>query len=80
MNNYYENHLRSVTKLVGYSHLVATLLNTHAAQLEKEKFLPLLNTHSAQLENEKLLPTSKEVKVMISIMNNYLELLRNKID
>lgn len=62
MNNYYENHLRRVTKLVGYSHLVASLLNAHAAQLEKEKFIPLLNTHTAQLENEKLLPTSKEVK------------------
>lgn len=55
MNNYYEDHLRRVTKLVGYNYLVATLLNTHAAQLEKEKFLPPSN---------EVLP-SNEVKVII---------------
>ena len=43
MNNYYGNHLRRVTKLVGYNYLLATLLNTHAAQLEKDKFLPTSN-------------------------------------
>lgn len=53
MNNYYENHLRRVTKLVGYNYLLASLLNTHAAQLEKEKFLP----------------PSNEVKVMVIIKN-----------
>lgn len=56
MNNYYGNHLRRVTKLVGYNYLLATLLNTHAAQLEKEKFLPPSNNIKSDSEKLKLEP------------------------
>ncbi|KAG0711562.1 Coiled-coil domain-containing protein 22 [Chionoecetes opilio] len=60
MNNYYENHLRRVTKLVGYNHLLATLLNTHAAQLEKEKFFPSSNSVKSNDVKLKLEPLMSE--------------------
>lgn len=60
MKNYYESHLRRVTKLVGYNFLLATLLNTHAAQLEREKFIPSNNNIEKNNEKVKLEPLMSE--------------------
>lgn len=63
MKNYYGNHLRRVTMLVGYNCLLATLLNTHAAQLEGEKFIPSGNNIKNNNEKVNLEPLMSERNV-----------------
>lgn len=41
LRSYFKKYSQRVTKLVGYSYLFATLLNTHAIQLQRDKILPI---------------------------------------
>ncbi|KAK3880981.1 hypothetical protein Pcinc_014557 [Petrolisthes cinctipes] len=45
---YYEHHLRRVTSVVGVSRMIATLLNTHAAQLQTSTVLPPTTTKESE--------------------------------
>ncbi|XP_045127195.1 coiled-coil domain-containing protein 22 homolog isoform X2 [Portunus trituberculatus] len=71
MKNYYGNHLRRVTELVGYNCLLATLLNTHAAQLEREKFISSCDNTKDNNEKMKLQPLMSERDIPATVHSTH---------
>ncbi|XP_069177183.1 coiled-coil domain-containing protein 22 homolog [Procambarus clarkii] len=60
LRSYYENYSRRVTKLVGCNYLIATLLNTHATQLQRDRIMPISIGKKENSENLKLDPLFSE--------------------
>ncbi|XP_042233222.1 coiled-coil domain-containing protein 22 homolog [Homarus americanus] len=60
LRTYYENYSRRITKMVGYEYLIATLLNSHAIQLQRDQILPKNTEEEGKSEAHTLEPLVTE--------------------